>query len=290
MRLHVDAPAEIYLKLENLQPIGSFKLRGAYNAMRNASSGDLARGVVTASAGNMAQGVAWAARTLGVPCEAVVPDHAPRTKLAAIERLGARTTRVPFDRWWRVLVEHRYEPLADRAFIHPVSDPAVIAGNGTVGLEILEDLPDVETIVVPCGGGGLFSGIAAAASMTGVRVVPVEPESSRALHDALEAGRPARVEAVSIADGLNAPFAGGIAIRTCVALGVEPVLVSEDEIADAFRFLYTRAKLACEPAGAAATAALLARKIALEPGETVVSVVSGGNAAPQVASGILALR
>src|SRR3712207_2595339 len=192
VRLHVDAPTEIWLKLENLQPIGSFKLRGATNAMRLLAPERLARGVYTASAGNMAQGVAWSARQLGVPCDVVVPERAPRTKLDAIERLGARATSVPFDRWWRVLVEHHYEPFADRAFVHPVSDPAVIAGNGTVGLEILEDLPDVDAVVVPYGGGGLSCGVASAirAQRPDVPVYAAEVETAAPFAASLAAGGP----------------------------------------------------------------------------------------------------
>src|SRR3954464_1606665 len=157
---------EIWLKLENLQPIGSFKIRGASSAIGRLSREALARGVSTASAGNMAQGVAWCAREAGVPCGVVVPDHAPRAKLDAIERLGARVVPVPFERWWQVLVERGYEGMAGR-FIHPVSDPAVIAGNATIGLEILEDLPAVASVLVPYGGGGLSSGIAACVRAAG---------------------------------------------------------------------------------------------------------------------------
>ncbi|MFI5028646.1 MAG: threonine/serine dehydratase, partial [Solirubrobacterales bacterium] len=158
LRLNAEgAPAEIWLKLENLQPIGSFKLRGAANAMRLAGAAGLRDGVYTASAGNMAQGVAWAARELGVPAVVVVPDHAPATKVAAIERLGGKVVKVPFDRWWQVIVEHTF-PGLDGLFIHPVADRGVMAGNGTVALEILEDLPDVDTVFVPFGGGGLSCG------------------------------------------------------------------------------------------------------------------------------------
>src|SRR5207249_1884114 len=156
-----EAPGGIYLKLESLQPIGSFKLRGAANAMRLADPAALRNGVYTASAGNMAQGVAWSARAMGVPCTAIVPDRAPQTKLEAIERLGATVVKVPFETWWRVIEEHRY-PGMRGVFVHPVSDPAVIAGNGTIGLEILEDLPDTDSLLVPYGGGGLLSGVAAA--------------------------------------------------------------------------------------------------------------------------------
>jgi threonine dehydratase len=174
-----------------------------------------------------------------------------------------------------------------RVLVHPFDDELVVAGQGTVGLEILEDAPDVETIVVPCGGGGLCAGIAAAASESGVRVIPVEPEISSALAVAVAAGESTPVAARSMADGLNAPFAGAIATQVFGELGIEPVLVTEEEIADGFRFLYERAKLACEPAGAAAVAAVLAGKI---DGGRTVCVVSGGNVAAATAAGILAGR
>src|SRR5207253_6056534 len=161
VRLNVDGDAEIYLKLENLQPIGSFKLRGAGNAMRVAGATALERGVYTVSAGNMAQGIAWTAREMGVPCTAIVPEHAPANKLEAIRRLGGRIEMVPYDTWMRVLLEHRYEGM-EGLFIHPVSDASVIAGNGTIALEILEDLPEVDEVLVPFGGGGLSCGIASA--------------------------------------------------------------------------------------------------------------------------------
>src|SRR5262245_28653200 len=201
-----DAAAEIWLKLENLQPIGSFKIRGAGNAMRLASRADLARGVVTASAGNMAQGVAWNARALGVRCDVVVPDQAPRTKLEAIERLGGHITRVPFDDWWRAMVERRH-PGLDGLFVHPVSDPAVIAGNATVALEILEDVPDVDAIVAPFGGGGLSCGIASALGAMGSRV-PVwaaEVETAAPLAPSLAAGSPQPANySPSFVDGIGA--------------------------------------------------------------------------------------
>src|SRR5918998_205292 len=162
VRLNVtDAPAEIYLKLENLQPIGSFKIRGASNAMGRLSREALSEGVLTASAGNMAQGVAWRARELGIPCTVVAPETAPETKVRAIERLGGRVIKVPFEEWWGVF-ESRAYPGVSAHFIHAFDDLAVMAGNGTIGLEILEDLPDVDAIVIPWGGGGLACGIAAA--------------------------------------------------------------------------------------------------------------------------------
>src|SRR5215204_4694513 len=170
-----DLPGDVYLKLENLQPIGSFKLRGAYNAISTGDKSLLKNGVYTASAGNMAQGVAWNARVMNIPCTVIVPDHAPQTKLDAITRLGAKFIKIPFNDWWQVLVTRKFEGMKG-LFIHPVSDPAVIAGNGTVGLEILEDLPDADTIIVPYGGGGLISGIAIAieAIRPGVKIFASE--------------------------------------------------------------------------------------------------------------------
>src|SRR5579871_4947991 len=162
--VRLNAPeiaAEIYLKLENLQPIGSFKIRGASNAMAHMSAAELQRGVLTASAGNMAQGVAWRARELGIPCTVIAPETAPDTKIRAIQRLGGRVLKVPYDAWWRAFEERRY-PGIEATFVHAFDDLNVMAGNGTIGLEILEDLPDVETVVIPWGGGGLACGIASA--------------------------------------------------------------------------------------------------------------------------------
>jgi threonine dehydratase len=278
VRLHVDAPAEIWLKLENLQPIGSFKVRGATNAMRLLPRERLERGVYTASAGNMAQGVAWTARLLGVPCDVVVPEHAPQTKLAAIERLGARTTKLPFDQWWRVLVEHVFEPFSDRAFIHPVSDTAVIAANGTIGLEILEDLPDADRLVVPYGGGGLSCGIAAAvrAVRPEVSIYAAEVETAAPLAASLAARQPLDDVAYT------ASFVDGIGGRSVLAemwplastLLAGSLVSSLVEVAAAVRLLAERAHVIAEGAGAAAVAAALAGG---SGGEKVVCVVSGGN-------------
>ena len=177
-----NLPGEIYLKLENLQPIGSFKLRGACNAMNIGDRSLLRDGVYTASAGNMAQGVAWNARMMNIPCTVIVPDHAPQTKLDAITRLGAKFIKIPFNDWWQVLVTRRFEGMKG-LFVHSVSDPAVIAGNGTIGLEILEDLPEVDTVIVPFGGGGLISGIATAVKTIkpGVKVFASEVETAAPL-------------------------------------------------------------------------------------------------------------
>lgn len=277
VRLAVDdAPAEIWLKLENLQPIGSFKLRGAGNAMRAAPPGALEDGVVTASAGNMAQGVAWVARELGVACSVVVPDHAPSTKLEAIARLGGEVVKVPFDTWWEAIETHRFEGLAGR-FIHPVCDPDVIAGNATIGLEIVEDLPDVDAVVVPFGGGGLSSGIAAAvrAKRPGARVYAAEVATAAPLAAALEAGRPVTVDYTpSFVDGIGSRRVLDPMWPLARDLLDDSLVVGLDEVATAIRLLAGRNRVIAEGAGAAPVAAALAG--AAGTGR-VACVVSGGN-------------
>src|SRR5581483_5759989 len=187
--------AEIYLKLENLQPIGSFKVRGATNAIKLAPGFERSRGLVTASAGNMAQGVAWAARELGLKATIAVPEHAPEAKLQAIARLGGHVLKLPYEDWWNVIVTSRIEGI-DGLFIHPVQDDAVMAGNGTIGLEILEDVPDPDAVVIPYGGGGLTVGIASAirALRPQTKVYTAEPETGAALAAAMHAGGPVDVE------------------------------------------------------------------------------------------------
>jgi threonine dehydratase len=276
LRLNADAPAEVWLKLENLQPIGSFKLRGATNAMRLASGDSLREGVYTASAGNMAQGVAWSARELGIPAAVVVPDHAPATKLAAIERLGGRVVKVPFERWWKVLVEHSFPDLGG-LFIHPVADRAVMAGNGTIGLEILEDLPDVDTVLVPFGGGGLSSGIAAAiaALRPEARVLGCEVATATPLSTSLAAGSPQTVDyQPSFVDGI-----GGKSLLPEMWPIVSTLLagarvVSLEEVAAAVRLLAERHRVIAEGAGATPVAAALA---GVPGARKVVCVISGGN-------------
>jgi threonine dehydratase len=276
VRLNADAPAEVWLKLENLQPIGSFKLRGAANAMRLAGPEKLREGVYTASAGNMAQGVAWSAREMGVPASVVVPDHAPATKLAAIERLGGKVVKVPFERWWKVLAEHSF-PGLDGLFIHPVADRAVMAGNGTVALEILEDLPDVDTVLVPFGGGGLSCGIAAAlaALRPEARVLGCEVETATPLSASLTAGSPQTVEyQPSFVDGI-----GGKSLLPEMWPLVSTLLagarvVSLEDVAAAVRLLAERHRVIAEGAGAASVAAALA---GIPEARKVVCVVSGGN-------------
>ena len=287
VRLSVeDAPAEIYLKLENLQPIGSFKLRGAGNAMAKAGREALARGVTTASAGNMAQGVAWNARRLGIPCTVVVPDSAPRAKLDAIERLGARVVPVPYERWWQVIVEHGY-PGLEGLFIHPVSDPDVMAGNATIGLEILEDLPGVDAVVVPYGGGGLSCGIASALRALAPRckVWAAEVESAAPLAASFAAGKASAIEhRTSFMDGIGGRSVLAEMWPLASTLLAGSLVVSLPEVASAIRLLATRNRVVAEGAGAASVAAALTGKAGRGK---VVCVVSGGNIDPAKLAKIL---
>lgn len=277
VRLHVDdAPAEIYLKLETLQPINSFKIRGAYNAMAAAPRDELATGVVTTSAGNMAQGVAWAARELGIRCTVIVPDHAPETKLAAIERLGGTYVRVPFDRWWQALEERRY-PGVEGFFVHPVEDELVMAGNGTIGLEILEDLPDPDVVVVPWGGGGLLTGIASAvkALRSETEIRAVELETAAPLAASLAAGEPREIDyRPTFVDGAGARALLPKMWRLARPLVAGSDVVTLDETAAAVRLLAERVRVIAEGAGALAVASALSGR---PGGGKVVAIVSGGN-------------
>lgn len=271
-----DASVRIHLKLENLQPIGSFKLRGAVNAMRLKDSAALERGVYTASAGNMAQGVAWGARAMGIPCTAIVPDQVPQTKLDAIERLGARVVKVPYGTWWRVIEEHHY-PGVEGLFVHPVSDPAVIAGNGTIGYEILEDLPDTEAILVPYGGGGLLSGVAIAAlsRRPGLKIYACEVETAAPLAASLAAGSPQTIEhRPSFVDGIGGKSVLHEMWPMVRGLVEGSIVVTLEEVARAIRLLAERNRVVAEGAGATPVAAALRREA---EGAKIVCVVSGGN-------------
>jgi threonine dehydratase len=277
VRLPVEgAPADIHLKLENLQPIGSFKIRGATNAVLLAPPGERARGLVTASAGNMAQGVAWAARTLGVPATIAVPEHAPEAKLAAIARLGGRVLKLPYDDWWNVIVTS-HVPGAEGLFVHPVQDPGVMAGNGTIGLEILADLPGPDAVVIPYGGGGLTVGIASAikALRPETKIFTAEPETGAALAAAMAAGHPVDVDySTSFVDG-----SGSRRVLDSMWPLVSPLVdgalaVSIAEVAAAVRLLAERTRVIAEGAGALALAAALSGRAG---SGTVVCIVSGGN-------------
>jgi threonine dehydratase len=273
----------IWLKLENLQPIGSFKLRGALSAIRAASKDELAGGVVTASAGNMAQGVAWAAREAGVRARIVAPDNAPQAKLVKVEALGGEVIRVPHEVWWQTMVDRRYEGV-DGFFVHPVEDDAVMAGNGTVGLELCEDLSAFDTVIVPWGGGGLTTGIASAvkALRPDVRIVTAEPETAAPLAASLRAGTPTEIEfEPSFVDG-----AGGRSLLPTMwehgrELVDEAVAVPLEDVREAMRLLASNARVIAEGAGALALAAARGRR-----GRTVC-IVSGGNIDAAVLAEIL---
>lgn len=288
LRVELDGVGTpVYLKPESLQAIGAFKARGAGNAIARLAPAELAAGVYTASAGNMAQGVAWNARRLGIPCDVIVPENAPETKVAAVERLGARVTKVPFEAWWRAMVEHGHPGMRGR-FIHPVADVDVMAGNGTIGLEIAEDFPDVETVLVPFGGGGLSCGIAAALRSVAprARVIACEVETAAPLTASLAAGRASSAEyRPSFVDGIGGKSVLEEMWPLASALLAGSVAVSLEEIAAAIRFLASRARLIAEGAGAAPVAA--ATRGAVGNGGPVVCVVSGGNIDPAKLATIL---
>lgn len=271
---------ELYVKCENLQKTGSFKPRGALNKVLSLSAEERARGLVTVSAGNHAQAVAWAARIAGAACTVVMPTGAPASKIDATRGYGAEIV-LHDDR--ATLFDKLAEVRDSRglSFVHPFDDPEVVAGAGTVGLEILEDLPGVEAILVPVGGGGILSGIASAAKQIrpSVRMIGVELAEGPGLAPALAAGKPVTVSRPwgTIADGMTPPFVGALAVEIAKEAVDEVVGVSEAEIVEAMKLLMTRAKLYVEGAGAAATAALLAGKTGIESGSKVVALISGGN-------------
>jgi threonine dehydratase len=276
VRLGADAPAEIWLKLECLQPIGSFKIRGASNRMALASRAELARGVWTASAGNMAQGVAWNARRLGIPCTVVVPEGAPETKIAAVERLGGHVIAVPHDEWFDTFRTHRRDGI-EGLFVHAFSDDAVMAGNGTIGLEILEDLPDVDAVVVPFGGGGLVSGIASAlrALRPNAKVYAAEVSTAAPLAASLAKGVPTEIAHTrTFVDGIGGPRVFPEMFALAKELLDGALVSSLEEIARAIRVLAERNRVVAEGAGAAGVAAAMAGKAGKGK---IVCIVSGGN-------------
>jgi threonine dehydratase len=288
---YTDVPAEIYLKLENLQPIGSFKIRGASNAIAQIPANQLSRGVLTASAGNMAQGVAYQARKLGIPCTVVVPDTAPVVKLQAIERLGGRLIKVPFDRWWQTFEERAF-PGVDATFIHAFDDPHVMAGNGTIGLEILEDLPDVDAVVIPWGGGGLTCGIASAlrAKKASCRIYAAEVATAAPLAASWAAGSVQVVDyQPSFVDGIGSKTVFESMLRRAREL-IDGVLVVEvSEVAAAIRLLAGRNRVIAEGAGACAVACALAALASSQwQASKIACVVSGGNIEPPKLARILA--
>jgi threonine dehydratase len=281
-----------YLKAELFQRTGSFKPRGVLAKLASLSSEEKGRGVVTWSAGNAAQAVAYAAAAEDVACRVFMWRGASAAKAAATRGYGAEVdaeAENAADAHERLLA---YVEDTGATFVHPFDDSALHAGHGSLGLELLEDAGDLDVVVVPVGGGGLISGVATAVKgrRPETRVVGVEPEGSAAMSRALAAGEVVPIQPHSIADGLGAPFTGELSLAVCRERVDEVVLVTEDEIADAMRFLYARAKLACEPAGAAATAAILARKVGVDGDARVAAVVSGGNVDAEKAAAILAGR
>jgi threonine dehydratase len=278
--------APVHLKAELFQRTGSFKPRGVLTKLASLSDEEKRRGVIGISAGNHAQALAYCAALEGIDALLVMWEGASTQKIEATRAYGAAVdveANGPGEAFDRL---HELIEKTGRALVHPFDDPLTIAGQGTVGLEIVEDLPETTVVLVPVGGGGLVGGVTLSAE--GRRIVAVEPELSDALHKGLEAGESVRVEPGSMADGLSAPFAGTLPLEICSDRKVQTVLVTEDEIVDGMRFLYGRAKLACEPAAAVGVAALLAGKVAVESQDTVAVVVSGGNVAPEIASAILA--
>jgi threonine dehydratase len=277
VRFNVDAaPAEIYLKLENLQPIGSFKIRGAANAMARLSPEKLARGVVTASAGNMAQGVAWCARSLGIPCTVIAPETAPETKINAIERLGGRVIKASFADWWRAFEERSF-PGVEGTFIHAFDDPDVMAGNGTIAMEILEDLPDVDAIVIPWGGGGLTCGIASVIreARRKCKIFAAEVETAAPLSASLAAGTPTEIEYhPSWVDGISAKAVFPQMFERARQLIDGSLVADLNSVANALRLLITRNHIVAEGAGACPVAGALSGKAGAGK---IVCIVSGGN-------------
>ena len=288
MPLPVDGDVDVLLKLELLQPVNSFKIRGAGNAILQASEDELRGGVLTASAGNMAQGVAYAARLRGVPATIVVPEHAPQTKISAIERLGGTVIRVPYDEWWQVLVDGRYEG-AGGLFVHPVDNPFVMAGNGTIGLELLEQCDDFDAVLVPYGGGGLLTGIASAvkAARPEVRFYAVEPETGAPVTATLAAGEPTAVDYVpSFVDGSGSrALIPGVWAHASGLLDGAFALPTV-ETAAAVRLLAERVRVIAEGAGALAVAAAVGGRVS--GARKIVCIVSGGNIDAAVLGRILA--
>jgi threonine dehydratase len=284
VKLNDEREGEVFLKLENLQPIGSFKIRGAANAMLRAGRDKIAKGVLTASAGNMAQGVAYCARRMGIPATEVTPDTAPQTKLKAVERLGGRIIKVPFEAWWRTFEERSF-PGVDATFVHAFDDENVMAGNGVIGLELIEDLPDVDAVVVPWGGGGLACGIAAVVKSLkpSVRVYAAECETGAPLKASIEAGRPVVVD-------YRPSFVDGIASKTVFPGMLDlarkwldgSFVMTLDEAAAAVRLVAERNRVILEGAAACAVAAT-SRVL----GKKVVAIASGGNIDFGILSGIL---
>jgi threonine dehydratase len=278
---------EIHLKLENLQPIGSFKLRGAANSVALTEPAALSNGIGTASAGNMGRAVAWLAHERGLPCTVVVPEGAPEAKLKPMRQLGARIVQEPFGRWWQALVDGHHPEIAG-TYLSAFASASMIAGNGTIGLEIVEDLPQVEAVIVPFGGGGLSSGIACAirALRPGVPVYAAEVEGAAPLAAALDANRPVTIEMTrSFVDGIGSSRVTDAMWPLVSSVLAGSIVVSLDQVRGAMRLLTSRARVVAEGAGAVALAAALTGQAG---DRGVVAVISGGNIDLPVLADVLA--
>jgi threonine dehydratase len=277
LKLNADAPGvNIFLKLENLQPWGSFKIRPAVNVLKAMDPQRLKRGVLTASAGNFGQGLAFAARQIGVPATVVVPDAAAATKVSALKELGAKVIRLSFDEWWKVLTRRGF-PGEDGVFIHPVAESAVIAGNATIGAEIIEDQLEIDAVVVPFGGGGLMCGIGSVMRRLrpGARLIVVESEAAQPAAAALQSGRPVRVpHRQSFVDGMGSTTVLEDMWPMVREVVDQAVCASFVQIAEAVRLLAVRHRVIAEAAGAASVAAAMAGQAG---GGNVVCIISGGN-------------
>jgi threonine dehydratase len=272
-----DSDREIFLKLENLQPTGSFKVRGATNAIALAGPSVKSKGVYTCSAGNMAQALAWQARQRRIPCTVIMPDVAPKTKLQQVERFGASVVQLSYDEVWKVAMKRYYAPLADAVFIHPFAETNMIAGNGTAGLEILEDVPDVESVVIPFGGGGLTTGIASAVrgKKPDTKIYTVEPDTAAPLSASFKAGKPTEIDRTpSFVDGIGGKNVFPEMFSLLKSLVHSSLVCSLKEISDAVRLLVERNRVVAEGAGAAGVAAAVSGKAGKGK---IVCVVSGGN-------------
>jgi threonine dehydratase len=286
VRLDSDGPAQIYLKLESLQPIGSFKIRGAANVIGKTPTELLTKGLLTASAGNMAQGVAFCARRLKIPATVIAPESAPATKLQAVERLGGRIIKVPFDRWWHAFEERSF-PGVDGTFIHAFDDPNVMAGNGTIGLELIEDLADLDAVVVPWGGGGLACGIAGVikALRPAVRVYAAETVTAAPLAASLKAGTPQVVDyQPSFVDGIGGKTVFPAMLAEAQRLLDGSIVMMLEEIARAIQLLAQRNRVIAEGAAGCAVAAALSGKAGTGK---IVAIVSGGNIDSKIFSDII---
>src|SRR5689334_7871518 len=276
--IRMNSGGEIYLKLENLQPIGSFKIRGAANAIAHLEPEQLERGVMTASAGNMAQGVAWCARRLGIPCTVIAPSTAPEAKISAIERLGGRVIKVTFDEWWRAFEERAFPGVAG-TFIHAFDDPFVMAGNGTIALEIVEDLEDVDAVVIPWGGGGLTCGVASALRQLrpACEIFTAEVATAAPFAASLAAGVPTEINyQASWVDGIGAKAVFPQMFERARALVNGALVADLDSIATALRLLVTNNHVVAEGAGACPVACALSTFVTGK----IVCIISGGNIDP----------